>query len=162
MIRSERLNFFNYRVWGQPDYSTVEHVAPDANPGGGWDPGIYERPTTRHTIGNLVLLPQRENSSVGNAPWEKKNLFYAALRAETKDQREALMEQAKLEGFRFTETTEQLLGQQRQLHMLDSLANVEEWTQELIRKRSENILQLAWDVIAPWVLRGRSLLLASA
>ena len=151
VIHSERLNFFNYRVWGQPDYSTVEHVAPDANPGGGWDPSIYERPTTRHTIGNLVLLPQRENSSVGNAPWEKKNLFYAALRAETKDQREALMEQAKLEGFRFTETTEQLLGQQRQLHMLDSLANVDEWTQELIRKRGENILQLAWDVIAPWV-----------
>ena len=151
VIRSEQLNFFNYRVWGQPDYSTVEHVAPDANPGGGWDSGIYERPTTRHTIGNLVLLPQRENSSVGNAPWEKKKLFYAALRAETKDERQALVEQAKLEGFRFTQTTEKLLDQQRRLHMLDSLANVEEWTQEFVRKRSENILRLAWDVIAPWV-----------
>ena len=64
LLRTAELDFFNYRVWRDQKYETVEHVAPDSNPGGGWDPTIYERPATRQTIGNLVLLPQKENSSL--------------------------------------------------------------------------------------------------
>ena len=126
-------------------------MAPESNAEGGWDPKIYERPLVLQTLGNLVLLPQKENSSVGNAPWQKKKLFYAALRAESKGERESLIMEAEKEGFRFTNRTKDLLDQQEQLHMLDSLADVGEWTETLIRKRSENILALAWDRIAPWL-----------
>ena len=54
-------------------------------------------------------------------------------------------------GFRFTNRTKELFDQQEQMHMLDFLADVEEWTETLIRERSENILALAWDRISPWL-----------
>ena len=151
VIRSAELDFLNYGVWRKGEYGTVEHVAPESNPGEGWDTNIYVHPETRQTIGNLVLLPQKENASVGNAPWQKKKLFYAALRAEKKDERDNLIELAQQEGFEFTQRTKRLLDQQGRLHMLDSLANVDEWTEDFLRRRSKNILELAWDKIAPWL-----------
>ena len=59
--------------------------------------------------------------------------------------------EAEKEGFRFTNRTKELFDQQEQMHMLDFLADVEEWTETLIRERSENILALAWDRISPWL-----------
>ena len=35
--------------------------------------------------------------------------------------------------------------------MLDHLVNVENWTAKLIEQRTENILELAWDEISPWL-----------
>ena len=35
--------------------------------------------------------------------------------------------------------------------MLDPIAEVNQWTESIIQKRSKNILELAWDVIAPWL-----------
>jgi len=35
--------------------------------------------------------------------------------------------------------------------MLDPLAEVNDWTAELIEARTENLLSLAWDNIAPWL-----------
>ena len=35
--------------------------------------------------------------------------------------------------------------------MLDPIAEVTEWTEPTIQKRTKNILELAWDVIAPWL-----------
>ena len=151
VIPSGELEFFNFRTWQQEQYGTVEHVAPDSNPGGGWDPRIYERPTTRQTIGNLVLLPQKENSSAGNAPWLKKKLFYAALRAETTGERERRISQAEEEGFEFAARTKTLLNESDRLRMLDPLIDVEEWTEAFIQERSQNILELAWDKISPWL-----------
>ena len=144
--------FLNFPTWHQGQYATVEHVAPaDPSQGGVWDARIYERPNTRHTIGNLVLLPQKENSSVGNAPWVKKKIFYAALRATTRDERATLIEQAEQEGFEFTLKTKGLLNRQARLNMLDALTSVEEWTETFIRERSRNMLELAWDRISPWL-----------
>jgi uncharacterized protein DUF262/uncharacterized protein DUF1524 len=73
--KSDELDFLSYRYWTADKYSTVEHVAPNSVPSAGWDAEIYRQPYTKNTIGNLVLLPQRENSSVGNASWRKKGFF---------------------------------------------------------------------------------------
>ncbi len=150
VIPSDQLTFLNYSKWLDDKYATVEHVAPVSS-SGGWDSGIYQMSRTCHMIGNIILLPQKENSSVGNAPWNKKILFYRALVAKTEDDRDSQIEQAKNEGLTFRKQTIDLLKDQGRLDMLDSIANVTEWTKEIIQKRTKNILELAWDEIAPWL-----------
>ena len=150
VIPGDQLAYLNFTKWQDDKYAAIEHVAPDSN-SGSWDEEIYRLPHTRHTIGNIILLPQKENSSVGNASWTKKKLFYRALVAATEDERDNQIEEAKNEGITFRKRTEELLKEQGRLDMLDPIAEVNQWTESIIQKRSKNILELAWDVIAPWL-----------
>ena len=150
IIRSDELKYLSFPTWTDQRYATIEHVAPD-NPNGAWDAHIYERQTTRHTIGNIVLLPERENQSIGNSPWSKKNLFYRALTAKTEDAREAAIETAEKEGWKFSRRTLDVIRNQGRLPMLDALTTVDDWTAQMIEDRTENILSLAWDQISPWL-----------
>ena len=109
------------------------------------------RPNTRHTIGNIVLLPQKENSSIGDAPWTKRKIFYRLLVAKKEEERKILLEQAKSEGLDFKKQTKDLINSQDRLNMLDPIATVDEWTERIIQQRTKNILDLAWDTIAPWL-----------
>ncbi len=151
VIEGSDLDFFNHRNWVGQKYATVEHIAPDADPGKGWERSIYTRAATRQRIGNLLLLPEKENQSIGNSRWERKKKFYAALAAQSKSERNALIKAAKSEGYRFGKKTETLLRSQERLSMLDHLVDVEHWTATLIEQRTENILGLAWDEISPWL-----------
>ena len=151
VIPSARLAFLSFSKWQDDKYATVEHIAPESNSSGGWDANIYSHSRTRHTIGNIILLPQKENSSLGNAPWAKKKIFYHVLVAETEEDRKYLFEHAKEEGLDFGNRTQALLDKQERLDMIEPIANVDEWTECIIRKRTKNILELAWDVIAPWL-----------
>lgn len=151
VIESEELNFLTHSTWTGPRYATLEHIAPASGGTGGWEPHIYERMTTRHTIGNLILLPEKENQSIGNASWDKKKLFYRALMAKTEPEREEAIALAGQQGIRFNNRTLSLIRSQNRLHMLDPLATVGQWTARLIEERTENILSLAWDRIEPWL-----------
>ena len=151
VVEGADLHFFNHRNWVSQKYATVEHIAPEADPGRGWERKIYARPETRHRIGNLLLLPERENQSIGNSEWERKRGFYAALATRSKSKRDDLIEDAKSCGYKFGKRTETLLQSQERLGMLDHLANVEEWTTTLIEQRTENILERAWEEISPWL-----------
>ena len=150
VISSDEIRFLNHGTWIRQRYATLEHVAPAAM-SGGWYPNIYARLATRHTLGTLVLLPEHENQSIGNAPWGKKRLFYRALVAKTDPERESAIQLAQQQGLRFGNRTLRLIRNQEQLHMLDPIAEVEDWTLELIEARTENVLSLAWDRIAPWL-----------
>ena len=151
VIDSDQLAFLNFSKWQDSKYATVEHVAPDSKPDSGWDEEIYRQQYTRHTIGNIILLPRKENSSIGNAPWNKKKLFYGSLVAKTEGERNSQFEQAERKGLTFRKQTKNLLKKQGRLDMLDPIAEVSDWTKCIIQNRTENILQLAWDVIAPWL-----------
>ena len=151
VVESADLDFFNHRNWVGQKYATVEHVAPEADPGSGWERSIYARAATRQRIGNLILLPERENQSIGNSRWERKKIFYAALAAQSGSERDARIETAKGHGYKFGKKTQKLLQSQEHLSMLDHLTNVEKWTETLIERRTENILELAWDEISPWL-----------
>lgn len=151
ITKSDELDFLNFRSWQDDKYATVEHVAPNSNSGSGWDEDIFRRPTTRHTMGNIVLLPKKENSSVGNASWTKKKIFYSALIAKTEEERNEQFEKAMKEGLDFRRETKNLLKKQGRLHMLDPIANVTDWTESLIQRRTKNTLELAWDIISPWL-----------
>ena len=151
IIPRDRLTFLNFNKWQDDKYATVEHIAPESNSGGGWDGNIYSNSRTRHTIGNIILLPQKENASVGNASWAKKKIFYRVLVAETDKERNDLFEQAKKEGLVVKKQTKDLLEEQERLDMIEPIAHVDEWTECIIQKRTKNMLELAWDMIAPWL-----------
>ena len=151
VISSDEIRFLSYATWMGQRYKSVEHVAPASETSNGWNSDIYERFATRHKMGNLVLLPERENQSIGNAPWEKKKLFYRALAAKTEQDREEAIALAEQQQLRFGGRTLRLIRNQDRLHMLDPIAEVEDWTTELIEARTENVLGLAWDQIAPWL-----------
>ena len=151
VVKGADLDFFNHRNWVGQKYATVEHIAPDADPGDGWERRIYARAATRQRIGNLILLPEKENQSIGNSKWQRKEKFYAALATQSKSERDALIEAAKSQGCRFGKKTQTLLQSQERLGMLDHLVNVEHWTATLIEQRTDNILGLAWDEISPWL-----------
>lgn len=151
VIPSDELNFFNHATWVGPKYDTIEHVAPVSDSAGGWDGSIYRQLDTREKIGNVVLLPEKENQSIGNASWEKKKLFYRALIAKETSEREKAIALAQQQGVVFGRRTLALIENQSRLHMLDAVADVEHWSAQLIHNRTENLLELAWDQIAPWL-----------
>ena len=149
--KSEEQEYLTYAKWISPEYKTIEHVAP-ANPGQGWDPDIYERQRfTRNTVGNLVLLPQKENTSLGNSPWKHKRLFYLALTEPDSAEQERCLHAAEADGLKFPATTRALIQEGKRLPLLDPIREVEKWDESLIRARTENILALAWDTLEPWL-----------
>ena len=75
------------QVWNDASYLTVEHVAPQTRGQGAWDASFDDDPDAMNRLGNLTLLPQVENSLLGNKPWEQKVFLYRMLSAETHDQR---------------------------------------------------------------------------
>ena len=149
--RSDELDYLNFRTWDGQLYATVEHVAPNSGSNEDWDRRIYEDLETRHAIGNLILLPQRENSSIGNVGWARKKVFYAALVAATEVEKDRAVSKAKKMGFSFGKRTESLLAEGERLRMLDSLVGINEWNKEFIDLRSQRTLELAWDQIWAWV-----------
>ena len=151
VTRTDERSYLTYRCWIDEKYSTVEHIAPVSKPTQGWDEAIYRRPYTRHTLGNLILLPQEENSLVGNASWSKKKIFYLALMEKEKSQKDAYIEAARAEGIPFSRKIEKVLESGERLHLLDPLYEVEDWNGELVEARTENICRLAWKTIAPWL-----------
>ncbi len=150
-VKGPDIEFFNHRDWVGPKYATVEHIAPETEPSQGWDRGIYTRAATRQRIGNLTLLPERENQSIGNSAWQRKKIFYAALAERSQSKRLDYINTAKSQGYRFGKKTQTLLQSQERLGMLDHLTGVERWTAALIERRTENILELAWKEISPWL-----------
>ena len=151
IIPTPELSFMNHSSWIGAKYATLEHIAPDSPASVGWDSAIYEHSDTRHTIGNLVLLPEKENQSIGNSPWARKRLFYKALMAKTEPERIESIKMAEEQGLEFGNKTLLLINQQDRLHMLDPIGLVENWTVDMIRRRTENILSLAWDELSPWL-----------
>ena len=132
----------------------MEHIAPEnRSRGNDWDSEIYEESNTIHTLGNLTLLPRRENSSVGNLGWEKKILFYRPLMEGSQSKRKQYITEANKVGVEFTNEFKSLLDSGEQLHILESLREVKQWDEALIRKRSNNIAELAWDKVSPWLLQ---------
>ena len=81
----------------------------------------------------------------------EKKVFYRALIAKTEEEREEAIALAQQQGLTFGRRTLSLLKNQSRLHMLDPLAEIESWTAESIEQRTDNVLSLAWDEIAPWI-----------
>ena len=150
-ISSHTNDFLNYKTWRSELYETVEHVAPDSDRKSGWDENIYRNNILRHSIGNLCLLPKKENSAIGNESWSKKRAFYLALTETTPSEQQERINEAAALGIIFSKKTAELLKSGERLSLLDPLRDVKSWTKEIIDTRGKNIAGLAWDYLWPWL-----------
>lgn len=145
------LPMLDIKHWRDESSQTVEHIAPEIH-SEGWDNKLYEDTETIHRLGNLTLLPQSENSSLGNCSWTRKRLVYKILSAETPDELEPLLKQAHEQKIVIGKDTADLLSESKHLPMVKSVSSVEgDWNIDLVEKRSIRIAELAWSNIAPWL-----------
>ena len=143
--------FLNYKTWTDKTYATVEHIAPDSAPKSGWAQDLYRNNILRHSIGNLILLPSKENSAIGNDSWPRKKKFYLALTEKFDEGQNKRIEEARSAGISFPKSTIELLQKGERLPLLDPLREVEEWNSEVVQRRGKNIAELCWDVVWPWL-----------
>jgi hypothetical protein len=139
-------------IWNNPMYLTVEHVAPQSR-GTGWDKAFDEDQTISDRLGNLTLIPSLENSVLANRPWKHKVFIYRMLSAETVEQRSEIKEEAAKAGFTLGLQTDTALAQAKHLNLCRSIISVSgEWDAALVENRSRRLCELAWDMLAPWLV----------
>ena len=143
--------FMTYNTWKDQCYATVEHIAPDTPPKIGWSPDLYRNNILRHSIGNLILLPSKENSAIGNDSWKKKKIFYLALTEKSLEGQKKRIEAARAAGINFPKSTIGLLEKGERLSLLEPLRDVDEWNREVVERRGKNIAGLCWDIVWPWL-----------
>lgn len=144
-------DFLNYKTWSSEHYATVEHVAPRTKPEHGWSKDLYENNILRDSLGNLILLPAKENSVIGSDSWAKKKKFYLALTETSVDEQNKRIEEAKAAGITFSNNTTKLLQGGNRLSLLDPLRDVDEWNKNIVLRRGKNIAELCWDIVWPWL-----------
>lgn len=143
-------NYLNYQSWISDDYATIEHIAPQ-NKNDGWDKDIYEDVNSVHYLGNLTLLPEAHNSTVGDKPWEKKKLFYKAAAADTHDKVDKYIGEARSQGIDFGKKTNQMLIDSDCLPIITTVANADLWNVNIIKNRTKNIAELLFKELSIWL-----------
>lgn len=133
---------------------TVEHIAPQTPDriSGDWDWSIYDLNTNiPNSLGNLTLLPQVENSSIGNASWKHKKVFYQALACETLEDQKKILEEAEKDQIIFKDSTISVLNDSNHLPFLTSIAQVVDFDEKYVNQRSNNLANLAWEEVSKWL-----------
>lgn len=131
---------------------TLEHVAPQSQ-NDAWPAALYTNKEEIHRLGNLVLLPQKANSSVSGRPWKEKRALYAALGARSKEEAKEILDRAVERGMILSDSTESLVELSKHMPHLSSLGRRDdEWNAEFIEARSRQLLELAWDRLWPWLV----------
>lgn len=147
--RSGIAPLLNLEKWNDNDYFTVEHIAPQSA-ADDWDSELY--PDSIHTLGNLVLLPQSENTLASDRPWPQKRALYRTLSANTPDEFEQYKLECQKAGIALGEREKEILNRASYLPMCHSLGKKSDgWTKEFVEKRSVRLATLAWKRLAPWL-----------
>jgi len=143
--------YLTFDVWTAPDTETVEHIAPQKG-SGSWSSTIYTEPDLVHTLGNLMLFPKAHNTSLSNGGPDQKWPVYKALAALDKQAREAQIIEAKKRNAEIKPKLERAVLASSRLPLVASVAEFNgQWTADVIKQRSRNITERAWDSIAPWL-----------
>jgi hypothetical protein len=141
------LDLFSIERWRE---LTLERIAPQKK-STAWESKLYDL-DHKDRLGNLTLLPEWENSSVGNRSWAEKKLWYSVLSTPELGALKATLAEAEKRGLEVGKTAEELLKDARFHPQLTALASVAgEWTCELVEQRSIRLAGLAWDKLAPWL-----------
>jgi hypothetical protein len=136
-----RANFQNSDNW-------IEHIAPATPIDGQWNKDIYEDIRFKDRLGNLVVMPKLDNILAGNQPWENKRKIYEFLTESDLSVREAKI---KKSGLALTNHQKSLLMESEYQPALKSIILRKQWDKDFINRRTDRLLDLAWDRIYAWL-----------
>lgn len=140
---------FTLNHWVAESSNSIEHVAPQTRPDpaiNDWNPSVYVNQTTVHRIGNLVLCPMPVNNAASNRPWSEKQKIYKAAGSTTESAARKILDGVLT-------VDEDFFGVVEHVPYLVSIGDMENaiWDESFITARSENLLGLVWDRLAPWL-----------
>ncbi len=157
LIKKGKPGTFDYmkvKYWKADDLKTIEHVAPQMNPGT-WDDKLYDPDTMYvNSLGNLTLLPVDINTSVGNKSLQEKLLYYKSVSEDDPAVINQIETKAKTLGFSLSDTTIKLLKECKYAHHLlpiSILDYCDSWKAELVKARTEAMLDIVWDTMTNWL-----------
>lgn len=157
LIKPTRAGYSPYlsrEQWLSPNLKTIEHVAPQTQTDF-WPIDLYDNQTKPYNlIGNLTLLPQDLNSSVGNKGLATKLLYYRSVAESDSDKLALIKHEAISKNIDLNDSTVNLLVSSQYNQHLSSLASLPEnyiWNKDFVERRSERILSLVWDRVYKWI-----------
>lgn len=158
LMKIGRMNSHPYLLlqkWLSDELRTIEHIAPQTNEGA-WDNALYDTLSKPfQSLGNLTLLPQDLNSSVGNKGWKEKLLYYMSVGEDDMEKLESIGNIAEQNGIKLNVETQQLLietGYNEHLLPICTLSVSDEWNKDLVEKRTLRMLDIVWERLSPWLL----------
>ena len=147
--------YLNISKWLSTGLKTIEHIAPQTNRHGMWDEDLYDTNVkTFQSLGNLTLLPQDINSSVGNKGWKEKLLYYQTVAEKDPEKIKLIKENASNMGIELKDTTVNVLQESEfnsHLSSISSMTPDDVWNKELVDKRTDVILNIIWERVSKWV-----------
>ena len=155
LIKEARGNvneYLNLNVWNSQRSYSIEHVAPqNRNSNSTWDKKIYDELYTVNTIGNLTLLPQKENSAVANGNWDKKRIYFNCFVQRDRAELDAAIKLAKSQGISIPTRVVKELVVSEYLDFLEPILNQKDWNKTDIEKRTHNLSMLLWQECSEWL-----------
>ena len=147
--------FLSVEKWLSSDLKTIEHIAPQTNKNKIWDESLYDAHIESfQSLGNLTLLPQDLNSSVGNKGWKEKLLYYKSVAEKDPAKINNIGSEASSLGISLNQTTVELLKESHFNAHLSSISTMsvdDVWNRELVEKRTNAMLEIIWDRISKWI-----------
>jgi hypothetical protein len=101
------------------------------------------------------LLPLQVNISASNRGWEEKILYYKHLGLTDPQKIEEITEVAKNNGIHLKASTIDLLKKSNYAAHINSIIEYDQkgiWDEDIVKKRTINILEIFYDKIYPWIL----------
>jgi hypothetical protein len=139
--------YFRYENFRNDGY-WIEHIAPRAAVEGQWDADVYDDPTVKDRLGNLVILPDVDNIISGNQAWDIKKHIYKALTQTNQTDREASIRESSLQ---LTPHQRQLILESEYQPALESIIKRDRWNLDIVMKRTDRLLNIVWDRLIPWL-----------
>lgn len=147
--------YMTLEKWNSEDIKTIEHIAPQSK-NIEWDDHIYDiKNPLVHTLGNLTLLPKSINSSVGNKGWKEKYLYYLCISTKDQEELDCIRDKAKKLDVQLKQETVELMQScsynNHMAPLIKAYENNVEFDSILLQKRTEKILDIAWEFFNKWI-----------
>nr|VVV06593.1 hypothetical protein AW0309160_04087 [Aliivibrio wodanis] len=124
--------------------NSIEHIAPTDQQK--WS--SIKDSENLNKIGNLTLLPTKTNTSISNKSWDEKRALYRILSQRSKNEKNALI---KSYHETYSKNPKQIDLEVFQPQVSSLCSSSEEWTDDIIKKRTINTYERAYDLLFSWL-----------